>query len=140
MVKDKKSKIITATTSILQIITGKLKSCAPKSNIGQRILSSAILLLIAIYAIYFSKTIFLILVIGLTILISFEWLEIVRSSDNQRKWRLIGFFYILIPIWSILEIRNINPNILLWMFSIIWTTDIAAYFVGKNFQGPEHLL
>ncbi len=46
-------------------------------------------------------------------------------------------FYILIPIWSVAQIRAIDPNILLWMFFVIWATDISAYFVGKSFKGPK---
>jgi len=115
----------------------KLEHILPNSNLGQRIFSSVILLLVAIYAIYFSKSLFFLLIIALTILISFEWLEVVKTATNQKKWRLIGFVYILIPIYSALEIRNIDPNILLWMFFIIWSTDIGAYFVGKNLGGPK---
>lgn len=27
--------------------------------------------------------------------------------------------------------------VLLWMFAVVWTTDIAAYFTGKTFGGPK---
>ncbi|MGV2979083.1 phosphatidate cytidylyltransferase [Camelimonas sp. ID_303_24] len=31
----------------------------------------------------------------------------------------------------------IGPGVLLWMFAVVWTTDIAAYFTGKTFGGPK---
>jgi phosphatidate cytidylyltransferase len=26
---------------------------------------------------------------------------------------------------------------LLWMFAVVWATDIAAYFTGRRFGGPK---
>ena len=26
---------------------------------------------------------------------------------------------------------------LLWMFAVVWATDIAAYFTGRTFGGPK---
>jgi phosphatidate cytidylyltransferase len=137
MEKDNFYKKVKNKLTFLSSFLQKIKEIIPSSNLGQRILSSVILLFIAIYAIYFAKSLFFLLIISLTILISYEWLDIIKNSQNQKKWRLIGFFYILVPIWSILEIRNVDPNILLWMFFIIWSTDISAYFVGKNIGGPK---
>ncbi len=131
------SNISLAIASFLNLILGKVKSIMPKSNLGQRIISSTVLLLIAIYAIYFSQSLFFLLAIAITILISFEWLEIIKTAKDQNRWRLIGFIYIVIPVWSIMQIRVIDPNVLLWMFFIIWTTDISAYFVGKGFGGKK---
>lgn len=137
MVKDKMKDLSVIILSFLTIILGKIKAIAPKSNFGQRIASSLILLLIAIYAIYFSQGLFFLLAIALTVLISFEWLEIIKTAKDQNKWRLLGFLYIIIPVWSVVQIRVIDSNVLLWMFFIIWATDIAGYFVGKAFGGKK---
>lgn len=123
--------------SLVGKIYKKAEKLFPKSNLKKRIASSVILLIIAVYAIYFSKTMFFLIATALTILISFEWLEIIKNAQDQRKWRLIGFAYILIPIWSIMVIWNTGPDILLWMFFIIWTTDISAFIVGKSFGGKK---
>ncbi len=137
MVKEKVKLKLTAALALLNLLFGKIKVIAPKSNFGQRILSSVVLLLIAVYAIYFSKGLFFLLTIALTIILTVEWLEIIKSAKDQRKWRIIGFVYILIPVWAVLKIRDLDSNILLWMFFIVWTTDIAAYFVGKSFGGAK---
>lgn len=115
----------------------KIEAVFPESNLKKRIISSVVLLIIAIYAIYYSKALFFFLVTALTILISFEWLEIVKTAKDQKKWRIIGFLYILIPVWSLLVIWNTEPDILLWMFFIIWTTDVCAFIVGKSFGGAK---
>lgn len=137
MVQDKIKTALMAVLNVFILVFGKLKIIAPKSNINQRILSSVIMLLIAVYAIYFSKGLFFLLAIALTILVTVEWLEIIKNAKDQQKWRLIGFIYILVPVWSIVQIRDIDANVLLWMFFIIWTTDISAYFVGKSFGGKK---
>lgn len=131
-----KNKLVNLLELVLAVF-GKIKTYAPTSNLNKRILSSVVLLLIAVYAIYFSKGLFFLLAIAITILVSFEWLEIIKKAKDQNKWRLIGFFYILIPVWAIVKIRDLDSNILLWMFFVIWTTDIAAYFVGKSFGGKK---
>ncbi len=133
MVKDKIHSIFTTTLNLL----GKIKVICPKSNFGQRAASSLILLVVIIYAIYFSKALFSLLLISVAILMTFEWLDITKTAENTKKWRLIGFFYVLIPVWSIVQIKAIDSNILLWMFCVIWATDISAYFVGKSFKGPK---
>lgn len=35
------------------------------------------------------------------------------------------------------HLPEIGAGVLLWMFAVVWTTDIAAYFTGKTFGGPK---
>ncbi len=107
------------------------------SNLKKRILTSMILIPLAIYAIYFSKNFFLLIAISIAILMTFEWIDMSKEMPNQTKWRVIGFFVILIPIYSIIRLRLIDSDILFWMFLLIWTTDICAYFTGKIMEGKK---
>jgi phosphatidate cytidylyltransferase len=66
-----------------------------------------------------------------------EWIDMIKRQEDQTKWRTIGLFYILIPIYAVIKIRLIDSNILFWMFSIIWATDIFAFFAGKKLGGPK---
>ncbi len=108
-----------------------------ESNLKQRVASSLILLPLAIYAIYFSKNLFLLLAIAIAILMVYEWLDMARKSPEERKWRVIGFFYILIPIYAVVRLRFIDSDILFWMFAIIWTSDIFGFFIGKAYGGKK---
>ncbi|MDA7705509.1 phosphatidate cytidylyltransferase [Rickettsiales bacterium] len=115
-----------------------LDSLKTLSNLEQRIASSLILVPIILYAIFLSKSIFLLLFLAIAILASFEWVKLIQSdTENKNKWLLIGFFYLLIPFFSILELRFINKDIILWLFFVVWSTDIFAYFIGKNIGGPK---
>jgi phosphatidate cytidylyltransferase len=109
----------------------------PRDNTKQRIISAVILLPIALIAIFYSKDLFLFLAIAVAILMTMEWLEMSKNMTDQKKWRLIGFCYIAIPIYSVIKLRNLNTEILFWMFAVIWSTDIFAFFAGKSLGGAK---
>ncbi len=109
----------------------------PKDNTKQRIISSIVLIPVALYAIFFSKSTFMFLAIAIAIAMTMEWLDITQSAQDQKKWRLIGLLYILIPIYSVIKIRLYDVDILFWMFAVIWSTDIFAFFAGRTLGGPK---
>jgi len=50
------------------------------------------------------------------------------------------YFLILFFIFSLFNIRGSNNNdyiILVWLISIVWTSDIGGYVFGKIFKGPK---
>ena len=122
---------------IFSNLAKKLNSIDSSTNLKRRVISAIILVVIALYAILSSGSLFLFLAILATILMSIEWMDLIKKADDQRKWRLIGVFYILLPVYSLLKIKAISPQVLLWLFMIIWTTDIAAFFAGKMFGGAK---
>jgi len=109
----------------------------PSNNTRVRIISSLFLIPIALIAIFYSSKLFTFLIIVIAILMAFEWTEMSRNMPNYKKWRLIGFFYIAIPLYCAIEIRSISSEILFWMFAIIWATDIFAFFAGRSLGGPK---
>jgi phosphatidate cytidylyltransferase len=109
----------------------------PKENTKQRVVSALVLIPVALYAIFYSKSVFLFLAIAITILMTAEWLDMIKTAKDQNKWRLIGLFYILIPIYSVIKIRLYDAEILLWMFAVIWATDIFAFFAGRSLGGAK---
>ena len=147
MEKDKKllniTKFIFITIkTILKFLIKYIKNNNAAGNLRKRIASSLILIPLAIYAIFFSTNLFIVLAIAITILMTMEWQEIIRPAEDYKKWQIIGVFYILIPVYSVIKIRLLDgeqngEQILLWMFAIIWSTDIMAFFIGKSFGGPK---
>jgi phosphatidate cytidylyltransferase len=49
---------------------------------------------------------------------------------------LSGALYIAIAVGFLLSWRH-QPGLILWLLSIVWATDIGAYFVGSYFGGPK---
>jgi phosphatidate cytidylyltransferase len=144
MVKDKLKNIqnsIEKISELAQKIFGKIIEQVhfldPKDNTKQRVVSSLILIPIALYAILSAKNLFIFLSIAVAILMTAEWLEITKKAQDQQKWRLIGLFYILIPVYSVIKIRLFDANILFWMFAVIWATDIFAFFAGRILGGAK---
>ena len=72
-----------------------------------------------------------------------EWNRIVRGWGLA--WKLFGFFYCLAPALSLLWIRERAGlegignefDLLVWVFIIVWTTDIGAFFAGRAIGGPK---
>jgi phosphatidate cytidylyltransferase len=109
----------------------------PRENTKQRIISAVILVPIALIAIFYSKDLFLLLAIAIAIMMTAEWMDMVKNIADKKKWQLIGFFYILIPIFAVIKLRYYSVEVLFWMFAIIWSTDIFAFFAGKTLGGTK---
>lgn len=64
----------------------------------------------------------------------------VVSGAQKRVWAVSSFIYAA-PIVLVPPIVRANPDFgiigLLWMFAVVWATDIAAYFTGRTFGGPK---
>jgi phosphatidate cytidylyltransferase len=57
-----------------------------------------------------------------------------------RVWALSGFLYaaaIVIVPPVVREHPDLGLTGLLWMFAVVWSTDIAAYFTGRALGGPK---
>lgn len=144
MVKDKIKNLQKPVEKVLHFITGIFNKIIahihyldPRDNTKQRVVTALILIPLALYAIFYSKNFFIFVAIGIAIVMTAEWLDMIRSQTDQKKWRLIGLFYILIPIYSVIKIRLYDADILFWMFAVIWSTDIFAFFAGKSLGGPK---
>jgi len=62
------------------------------------------------------------------------------SGAQKRVWAASSFVYAA-PIVLVPPIVRDHPDLgtlgLLWMFAVVWATDIAAYFTGRTFGGPK---
>lgn len=80
-------------------------------------------------------------VFGLITALGFLVLGTLLAKGRQSKlWAAAGFVYaaviVLVP-----PIVRAYPEIgilgLIWMFGVVWATDIAAYFTGRTLGGPK---
>lgn len=136
-IKNSIEKTFDSTSYLFGKLIEKVHFLDPKDNTKQRIITALVLIPIALYAILSAKDLFIFLSVAIAILMTSEWLDITKKAEDQQKWRIVGLFYILIPIYSVIKIRLFDANILLWMFAIIWATDIFAFFAGKTLGGPK---
>ncbi len=57
-----------------------------------------------------------------------------------RLWGLAGFLYAAVLLVAMLTLRGVGPAglfLVAWMFAVVWSTDIAAFFVGRTLGGPK---
>lgn len=118
-------------------------------NLESRIRSSLVLAPVTLFAVIMGGMWFNVLILVGAILMSFEWQSITRNLEgdrpHKRRWRWRGVAYIAIVASSFLWLRNLDLAIdgyagvwiVLWMLTVVWATDIAAYFTGRNLGGPK---
>jgi phosphatidate cytidylyltransferase len=86
---------------------------------------------------------FAILVAAIATIMYIEWSRMVGQWGFS--WKLYGFLYCLLPAISLLWIREraefqgigSSFDLLIWVFLVVWSTDIGAYFAGRAIGGPK---
>ena len=102
-----------------------------------------LLIAIALVAALLGGWLFAILVAAIATIMYLEWTRIVAGWGVG--WKLFGFVYCLLPAVSLLWIRERAEfqaigsgfDLLIWVFLVVWSTDIGAYFAGRAIGGPK---
>lgn len=102
-----------------------------------------ILILIALASALFGGTVFAVLVALIATIMYLEWSRMVGHWGIG--WRVYGFFYCLLPAVALLWIREraeyqgigTGFDLLIWVFLVVWSTDIGAFFAGRSIGGPK---
>ncbi len=124
------------------------------TDLATRTAVGLILILVALAAAFAGGMIFAILVALIATIMYLEWTRMVGHWGMN--WRIHGFFYCLLPAIALLWIRERTGyagigsdadlgfvkteagfNLLLWVFLVVWSTDIGAYFTGRAIGGPK---
>jgi phosphatidate cytidylyltransferase len=115
---------------------------ATKSDLWVRIASAIVLFAIAGTALWFGGIAFglLLLVGGALVLV--EWFQLVRrmtlGGGAKAAFSILGPIFVLgamAGLWFIRE--NLGMTAALWVFGMVWATDIGAYFAGRAFGGAR---
>jgi phosphatidate cytidylyltransferase len=106
-----------------------------------RTMTGLVLIAAALIAAVMGGNLLAIFVAAIATLMFYEWTRIVRGWGAA--WHVSGFFYALLPALALLWIRERTPpdlpsderglSLLVWVFIVTWSTDIGAYFTGRNF-------
>src|SRR5262249_37804394 len=63
-----------------------------------------------------------------------------REGDREPYWMPLGALWVALPcalfLW-LAESDTAGRLTLLWIFAVVWATDIGAYAVGRRFGGPR---
>jgi phosphatidate cytidylyltransferase len=113
------------------------------SELATRTAVGIILIAIALTSAVFGGTPFAILIAAVATIMYVEWSRMLRSWGAG--WQVFGFVYCLLPAISLLWIREraeyqgigTGFDLLIWVFLVVWSTDIGAYFAGRAIGGPK---
>jgi len=113
------------------------------SELATRTAVGAILIVIALTSAVFGGTPFAILIAAVATIMYVEWSRMLRGWGAG--WQMFGFAYCLLPAISLLWIREraeyqgigTGFDLLIWVFLVVWSTDIGAYFAGRAIGGPK---
>ena len=99
-----------------------------------RAVSGLVMIVLTLAAAYQGGTLFAVVVAAIATAMFYEWTRIVRGWGVG--WGVGGFVYALLPALALLWIRERDAQglfLLIWVFLIIWSTDIGAYAFGRAF-------
>ncbi|WP_339047676.1 phosphatidate cytidylyltransferase [Candidatus Mesenet endosymbiont of Phosphuga atrata] len=104
------------------------------NNLVTRVLSSIVMLVIVLLALYFGNLSFYLLILSIAVLSAFEWHEVTKG---KKRLYPLGLIAIALPNASLIYLYNLQNGIilLLWLVFSIWSIDTGAYFVGKSLGG-----
>jgi len=108
------------------------------SELAIRSLSGALLVAIALAAVVMGGDTFAVLAAAVATAVFYEWTRIVRGWGAA--WYLSGFAYALLAALALLWVRDRADNgmaMVLWVFVLVWSVDIGAYFAGRAIGGPK---
>jgi phosphatidate cytidylyltransferase len=77
-----------------------------------------------------------VLVVGVTLVL----LALLGASTRDRAWAVGGFAYgatVTIVTIVVRDRADLGAAGILWIFAVVWATDIAAFFVGRRLGGPK---
>jgi len=101
----------------------------------KRLLSSLILIPIAIFFIIQGSVFFISFLSILFLATSYEWF---KMSKKNNLLRLLGITFLLFSFYATFEIREENSfKYFLFIVTICIFTDIGGYVFGKVFKGPK---
>ena len=103
-------------------------------ELEKRLLSSLILIPIAIFFIIQGSVFFTFFLSILFLVTSFEWLKMNKKNDLMK---IFGIIFLLFSFYAAFNIRESGSNLFIFIIIVCIFTDIGGYVFGKTFKGPK---
>ena len=102
-------------------------------EITKRILSSIIIIAIALFFIIKGSIFFIFFLLVCFFITSFEWYKMTKNNN----YFLFGLIFLILSFLSTFLLRNIFLNDFILVILICVSTDIGGFVFGKIFKGPK---
>ena len=106
------------------------------NEILKRILSSLILIPVALFFIIKGSYFFNFFILICFLISSYEW----HLMSKNKKYHLSGFIFIIFSFYTVYYLRNEYAGDYIYFITIVLIcifTDIGGYIFGKTFKGPK---
>ena len=111
-----------------------------KSELTQRVISASVMAVAAIAIAWYGSWPFALVWCVLAAAVAYEWGRIVRTGNGSVQWLATGIVYAFLLALCTILVRgqgSLGFVAILYMFAVVWMTDIGAYFAGRTFGGPK---
>lgn len=108
-----------------------------KSELKTRIVSGAALAAVALLVAWLGGVPFFLFWLAAAAGIFYEWWKLTGASLG---WKFPGFVYAAIALAAPVVLRSdaeMGLAAVLWLFAVVWVSDIMAYFCGRLIGGPK---
>jgi phosphatidate cytidylyltransferase len=121
-------------------------SASGPSNLALRIASSAVMAPVTIFIAWLGGWPFVLFWTVAACVVLWEWTRLVRGASPPPTparfagWMLAGLVYAGILLLGPVALRRDHEfgfAAILFLFAVVWATDIAAYFTGRALGGPK---
>jgi phosphatidate cytidylyltransferase len=105
-----------------------------------RLASGLVLAPAALIVAWIGGAIFVAFWSGAALLIAWEWTRLVAGANNRGLWLAAGLLYAAITLLAPLTLRadaSFGFLAILFLFAIVWMTDIMGYAVGRAVGGRK---
>lgn len=115
-----------------------------RSNLALRVVSSLVLAPLALIAAYLGGLFFVLFWVIAASIVLWEWARLVVDAKLRGfafiDWLAAGVAYAAVLLFAPLILRR-DPALgfaaIVFLFAVVWATDIAAYFAGRALGGPK---
>ncbi|HWI76354.1 MAG TPA: phosphatidate cytidylyltransferase [Sphingomicrobium sp.] len=110
------------------------------SELAIRTISGVAMVLIALAAVVLGGYAFAVLAAAVATAVFYEWTRLTKGWGPA--WYIAGFLYAAVAALALLWIRERADDanglrLVLWVFIVVWSVDIGAYFSGRTIGGPK---
>jgi phosphatidate cytidylyltransferase len=110
------------------------------SELAIRTISGVAMILIALAAVVLGGYAFAVLAAAVATAVFYEWTRLTKGWGPA--WYIAGFLYAAVAALALLWIRERADDanglrLVLWVFIVVWSVDIGAYFSGRTIGGPK---